>query len=188
MFLSSTSNDRNNLPHRFSGCPPSSSYSPPSEAETKERRVRPKTRAERALPHAAKVYIERGAVDLGAMPRTAAAKRMEFTTDCVEANIFVTAAPAYARAPILWAISLNGGIICDPTYFHSDGERGTALVYTSAINRCRRSRRLLWATARFKRKFPDIVDVVRRSVSKKDRPNSPSSASVLDPSQSVLGL
>ena len=109
---------------------------------------------------------------LEAAKKLAAAKAMQLTADRVGTLVFVTAACNRAQVETNWAVALNGGILCDSAYFRSDGGQGTALVFKAAIangqatcsNKKVRATRQLWVTRGFKHKYPNVYDVLSRSV------------------------
>ena len=95
-------------------------------------------------------------------------KAMVATQDHAKALIFVTGSFAEAPATTIWAVTLNGGVLCDTTFFCSGGEHGSSIVYKSAIRRggTRSKPRMLWISNKFQNMNPEITTVIRNSVAK----------------------
>ena len=141
------------------------------QAAQKDDITRPKSRDGKRLPIQALVYLEPNC--LGADQSIYAQnliiqKAMVATQDHAKALIFVTGSFAEALATTIWAVTLNGGAICDTTFFCSDGEHGSSIVYKSAITRggTRSKPRMLWISDKFQNMNPDITTVIRNSVAK----------------------
>ena len=98
------------------------------QAAQKDAITRPKTRDEKRLPTHALVYLEPDC--LGAHQRIYAQdlitqKAMVTTQDHAKALIFVTGSCDKAPATTIWAVTLNGGVLCDTRFLCSDGEHGS---------------------------------------------------------------
>ena len=82
--------------------------------------------------------------------------------------MFPVASSSSIQSTIKWAVTLNGGMLCDTTFFCSDGEHGSSIVCKRTTTRggARGKPRMLWISVRFQNMHPELTTVIRKSVAK----------------------
>ncbi len=68
-------------------------------------------------------------------------------------NVYIVPTPGSLPEMTELVVILNGAVVCDPVYIESDGQRGTCVIYTSAVTvgGSRARPREWWASAEFRR-------------------------------------
>ena len=138
-------------------------------AAAKVHKARKKQQSEKALPTGILVFIEDGAMgpdQRQAADIVAAAKGMTIVPDRHRARAFVCSRCDALSSLTIWAAILNGGTICDATYFCNDGKHGGAVFHQALLTQG--PQRILWLSASFQRDHNMIADIIKNSAGRPD--------------------